>query len=358
MTRILVINPGSTSTKVAVFEDDAQVFSKNIDHDAAELARFPDIPDQLPYRRDVILGELEAAGYPLDSFGVFVGRGGGMDPCEGGTYVVEGLLLEHARTCHATRHPSVLGAVLSYEFASQYGKPAYIVDPPDVDEFEPVARISGLKRVPRESRFHALNQKEVARRAATALGKRYEDCNLVVAHIGGGISVAAHKKGRVVDVNDIINGDGPMAPTRCGQVTVKGIVDLCFSGDFSQKEIYELIRKNGGITDHLGTSDTREVMARKEAGDEEAGLVMDAMIYQIAKSIGAYATVLSGQVDAVVLTGGIVHSPYVVESLKGYCGYIAPVQVYPGEFEMEALAHGALRVERGQEAPKHYVGRQ
>jgi butyrate kinase len=271
-TRILAINPGSTSTKVAVFEDEKELLSKSVDHDASVLARSEDVPGQIPLRKGAILDALESAGISLDSIDVFVGRGGGLDPCEGGTYVVEGILLEHARTCHAANHPSALGAVLSYEFASARGKPAYIVDPPDVDELMPVARISGLKEVPRESRFHALNQKEACRRAAAAIGKSYEESRFVAAHIGGGISVAAHLYGKVVDVNDIINGDGPMAPTRCGQISVKGIVDLCFGGKHSEKEIRSLISKSGGLVNHLGTSSILEALSLANGGDSCARL--------------------------------------------------------------------------------------
>jgi butyrate kinase len=354
--RILAVNPGSTSTKVAVFDDEREIFSKNMRHEAKDLARFETIPDQLEYRRDMILEELAENGLALESIDVFVGRGGGMEPCIGGTYVVEGLLLEHARTCHAANHPSVLGAVLSHEFAGIFNKQAYVVDPPDVDELQSIARISGLRDVPRQSRFHALNQKETARRAAASLGRPYESLQLVVAHLGGGISVAAHKNGRVIDVNDIINGDGPMTPTRCGQIAVKGIVDLCFSGHFSETEIRAFITKNGGVANHLGTSNMQEVIERAENGDAQAELVLSALIYQVAKEIGAYATVLKGKVDAIVLTGGIIHSERVTRHLEDYCGYIAPVLSYPGEFEMEALAHGALRVARGQEEALIYIG--
>ncbi|MDR1641186.1 MAG: butyrate kinase [Clostridiales bacterium] len=362
MAKVLVINPGSTSTKIAVFEAEleaeSKLFAAEVEHGAAELALCEDIPDQTPLRKGAILGALESAGISLDSIDVFVGRGGGLDPCEGGTYIVEGLLLEHARSCHSVKHPSVLGAVLSHEFASERGKPAYTVDPPDVDELSPVARISGLKEVPRESRFHALNQKEVCRRAAASLGKTYESSNFVAAHIGGGISIAAHQKGRVVDVNDIINGDGPMAPTRCGQISAKGMVDLCFGGKYGEKEIRGLISKNGGLVNHLGTSSILEALNRAAGGDSYALLVIDALGYQISKSIGACASVLKGQVDAIVLTGGASRSEKIVGDIREHCGYIADFFVYPGEFEMEALAHGALRVWRGQEEAKAYTGKQ
>lgn len=352
--KILAINPGSTSTKVAVFENENKVFDLNLNHAAEDLAKFAEIPDQKEYRRDMIINALREAGYSVDGMDAFVGRGGGMEPCEGGTYPVEGILLEHAATCHAAKHPSVLGAVLSHEFAAATGKPAYIVNPPDVDELQDVARITGIRGVYRQSRFHALNHKEVGRRAAAVNGKRYEESNLIIAHIGGGISVAAHRQGRVVDVNDIINGDGPMAPTRCGAIPVANILALL--KDHTAEEVKAMTSKNGGIVDLLGTSDMREVTARIKGGDSYAKLVYDALIYQIGKAIGSCGAVLQGKVDSVVLTGGISHDPYVVESLKQMIGYLAPVLVFPGENEMEALAAGALRILRGEEDLKTYSG--
>lgn len=354
--RLLAINPGSTSTKIAVFEDENCVFSKNVKHADSELAKYPEIPDQLPYRKEMILDELKKNGYDIADMQCFVGRGGGLNSCDGGTYNVEGILLEHARTCHAAKHPSTLGAVIANEFAQMNGCRAFIVDPPDVDELEPLARVSGLKDYPRQSRNHTLNQKEVARRAAAELGKGYDECNFVVAHLGGGISVAAHKKGRIVDVNDIINGDGPMAPTRCGQVAVADIISLCFSGNYTEKEIRGLVNKNGGVVNHLGTSDMLEVENRVIAGDEYAELVFKAMLYQVSKSIGANAAVLGGKVDAVVITGGMARAKMAVEFLQEKVGFIGPMKIYPGEFEMEALANGALRVLRGEEEAKTYSG--
>ena len=352
--RILAINPGSTSTKVAVFENEEKVFDLNLNHAVEELARFQEIPDQKDYRRAMIVDALEKAGYRIEDMDAFVGRGGGMESCQAGTYLVGGILLEHAATCHAAKHPSVLGAVLSFEFAMATGKPAYIVNPPDVDELEDVARITGIRGVYRQSRYHVLNQKETGRRAAIAIGKTYDESNLIVAHIGGGISIAAHRRGRVIDVNDIINGDGPMAPTRCGSIAVGSLLALL--KDHSPEELKERTSKNGGVADLLGTSDMREVSARIAAGDEHAKLVYDAMIYQIGKAIGSCAAVLHGRIDAIVLTGGISYDAYAVESLREMISFLAPVLVYPGENEMEALAAGALRVLRGEEPLKHYDG--
>jgi butyrate kinase len=353
--RILAINPGSTSTKIAVFEDEENVFHENISHPAEYLEKYPAIQDQLLFRKEMIIKVLGKKGFPLESFHVFVGRGGGMVPCAGGVYKINKLLLEHSHRW--TRHPSVLGAILVDEFAHINNVPAFIVDSPDTDELQDIARISGMKEFPRESRFHALNQKEVARRAAKSIDKTYQTVNLVVAHIGGGISVGAHREGKVIDVTDILNGDAPMAPTRAGQVPSKTWIEMCFSGNYTKKEMEDFVSKNGGVINHLGTSDMLEVERCIDAGDTYAKLVYDAMIYQIGKNIGAYATVLHGKVDAVVITGGMVRSPYLQNTLESMISYIAPVIMYPGEFEMEALAGGALRVMRGEEESLYYTGK-
>jgi butyrate kinase len=349
----LVVNPGSTSTKVAVFEDEEKIFQNDILHSAEELSTFNDIPDQLPYRRKMITELLEASGFPMGGFDAFIGRVGGVMPCEGGVYEASGLLLEHTRTCYVAHHPANLGAALVAEFAAAKGLKGYVADPPDTDELQPVARISGLKGVERESRFHALNQKEVGRRAAKDIGKSYETARLIVAHLGGGISIGVHREGRAVDVTDLINGDGPIAPTRMGAMTARAIMNLYASGK-CDKDIISLIMKNGGVLHHLGVSDMREVEKMADAGNSYAALVYDAMIYQIAKYIGAFATVLCGRVDAIALTGGLAHSARITDALTERIGFIARVLVYPGEFEMEALAHSMLRLMRGEETVKRY----
>jgi len=354
--RIFAINPGSTSTKVALYEGSRPVFSENIEHDAASLKTFSEISDQLPYRKQAILNALSGAGLSLEGTDAFVGRGGGLVSLEGGTYEVNEMLLAHARVGFTVKHPAILGSQLAHEFSRTYGGGAYVVNPPDVDEFDEVARVSGIAECPRESRIHALNQKEVGIRAAADLGKRYEECNFVIAHIGGGVSVTAHRHGRMVDSNDIVNGDGPMAPTRAGSVAGTALVRLCFSGEYTEKEMYARITKNGGIVDHLGTADMREVVRRIEGGDRHARLVYDAMAYQIGKNIGAYATVLEGRVDAIVLTGGIANDRAFVERINRMVAYIAPVKVYAGEMEMEALASGVTRVLDGEEESLAYTG--
>ncbi len=354
--RIFAINPGSTSTKVALFADEAEVFSANVSHEAAKLKEFPEIRDQFDYRKQTILAELAKRGESLDGVRVFVGRGGGLVGLEGGTYEVNDILLEHARIGFTVKHPATLGSQLAHAFALERGGRAFVVNPPDVDELDEIARVSGFADLPRESRSHPLNQKEVAIRHARRVGKRYEDLNLVVSHIGGGISVTAHRKGRMVDTTDVINGDGPMAPTRSGALPAAGVVKLCFSGRFTEAQMYDRISKDGGLVDHLGSSDAREILRRIKAGDAYAALVYDAMIYQIAKYIGAYATVLEGEVDAILLTGGIANDVYLTTGIRERVNYIAPVHVYAGEFEMEALASGARRVMTGLEEAKTYTG--
>jgi butyrate kinase len=354
--RIFTINPGSTSTKIALFENDTEIFSVNVSHDATRLKAFREISDQLPYRKETILGELARKRISLEGIDAFVGRGGGLVGLEGGTYPINEILLHHARIGFTVKHPATLGSQLAHDFAATYGGKAFVVNPPDVDEFDLIARVSGLRDVSRESRGHPLNQKEVGIRYARGVGKRYEDLNLIISHIGGGITVTAHRKGLMVDSTDVINGDGPMAPTRAGAIPATAIIRMCYSGKYSEAQMYDRITKNGGLVDHLGTADVREIHERIKTGDGYAQLIYDAMIYQIAKSIGAYATVLKGRVDAILLTGGVVHDGYLVEKITDRVSYIAPVRVYAGEFEMEAMAAGALRVLIGLEQPKTYTG--
>ena len=353
--KIFVINPGSTSTKVALFENDKQIFSANVSHDAAKLKEFREISDQFPYRKETILNELAKNNVSLQGINACVGRIGGLVGTEAGTYGINDILLEHSRTGFTAKHPINLTGLLCDEFAKAYGGTAF-VNPEDVDEFEEIARVSGLSDAPRETRSHPLNQKEVCIRYATDIGKRYEELTIVISHIGGGVSVTAHRKGKMIDGVDVVNGDGPMAPTRAGSITATNIVKMCFSGKYNEKQIYDRITKNGGLVDHLGTSDAREILERIKKGDKYAKLIYDAMIYQIGKNIGAYAAVLNGDVDAILLTGGIANDPYLIENITKMVKFIAPVKVYAGEFEMEALAAGALRVLTGQEKPKTYTG--
>jgi butyrate kinase len=328
--KVFAINPGSTSTKIAMFEGEKEIFSRNISHDAEKLKEFKEISDQLPYRKEMILNVLKEEGQTLEGVDAFSARGGGLVNVEGGVFTIGDKLLEHARTCYTVKHPATLGAQLADAFSKEFGGAAFVVNPPDVDEFQDVARVTGLKGVYRESRIHALNQKEIGIRFAAKQGKKYEDMNLIICHIGGGISVTAHRMGKMVDSNDIANGDGPMAPTRCGQLPVKDVVTMCYSGKYTEKEMREKITKTGGLVDHLGTSDAREVTAMIENGNKYAKLIYDSMIYEIGKTAGSMAAVLHGKVDGIVLTGGISHDKYVVEKLTEMLSFIAPITVMAG----------------------------
>ncbi len=354
--RILAINPGSTSTKIALFENTNEIFYKNINHDYDILKNFHEVNDQLMYRKDIIIYELNNAGINLNDIDAFVGRGGSLVSVKCGTYVVNEILLEHARKGIPGQHPAQLASQICNEFALTYGGKAFVVNPPDVDEFDDISRITGLKNVYRESRIHTLNQKEVALKYCERIGKRYNDLNLLVAHIGGGISVTAHKKGRMVDSNDILNQDGPMTPTRTGALPAVTLSKLCFSGKYSEEEIYAKLINKGGLIDHLGTSDARKIEERIEGGDKDAKLIYDAMIYQICKCIGSYAVTLKGEMEAIILTGGLAKSKYLVESINKYISWIADVVIMPGEVEMEALAGGALHVMIGKECALEYTG--
>lgn len=353
--KIFALNPGSTSTKLAMFEDDKPVFITKAVHTADELAKYPKIKDQFAYRRDTILEAVAAQGATLEGVDCFVARCGGVQPCVGGVYHVTDKVIEDCYSGY-TVHPAILGGDLALSFAKEFGGKAFFLNPPDTDEFEDVARVTGLKDVYRTSNVHMLNQKETAIRAAAEMGKKYEDCNFVVAHIGGGVSVSAHKKGRVVDSTSIIMGEGPMTPTRAGALPAIPFMDLCYSGKWTRDEMYDRLIKSGGFVDLLGTSEATDVTAMIGKGDKYAELVYDAFIYQIGKAMGAMAAALHFEVDAVLLGGGIVHDKRVVDGLTAMCSKIAPFRAYPGEFEMEALAAGALRALRGEEAVKTYTG--
>lgn len=352
--KVLTINPGSTSTKIALFEGDNRLFNKNVTHDASELAKFETIPEQLPYRRDMILDLLHDADIDLDEIDVFVGRGGGLLAMEGGTYSVNDLMLEHARTCaNGVIHPAALGSQLAHEFAQKYDKKAMVVNPPDVDELQEVARMTGIKGVNRIIHLHALNLKETAiRHSKEVLGKNYDECNFIVCHIGGGISISAHQNGKMIDGNDIVGGEGPMAPTRCGSISVSNLLEYIKKNNLELSQVLELCTKTGGFVSHIGISDALELTKRAEEGDAYAAMLWNAMIYQIIKEIGAMAAVLSGNVDGILLGGGMVYNKDLVKKITDSCSFIAPVYAYPGEFEMEAMAAGAIRVLNGEEKLK------
>ncbi|MGN0294012.1 MAG: butyrate kinase [Lachnospiraceae bacterium] len=357
MYRIFTINPGSTSTKIALFENSEKIFSLNVSHDAKELEKFTTLPEQLPYRKHTILNALEENCISLEKTDAFVGRGGGLLAVEGGTYEIDSTLCRHGiSAANGIVHPANLGSLLADEFRKEYGGAAFVVNPPDVDEYAAEARITGCKDIVRHSHVHALNQKETAIRHAAFLGKKYEDCNFIVCHIGGGISVAAHKKGKMIDGMDNIEGEGCMAPTRMGAVPAMQLINLCYSGKYTEKEMLAKCTKTGGFVDYFGTSDAKDIFMRAENGDRTAGLVWKAMIYQINKMIGSMAVVLQGEIDGILLGGGMVYNENLVEQITGACSFLAPVTAYPGEFEMEAMAEGAVRVLSGQEKAKQYTG--
>ncbi len=354
--KIFAVNPGSTSTKVALIEDEKTLFSQNVAHQAEKLGEFEEISDQLSYRLETIMQMLEEKGITLEDVDAFVGRGGGLFSCEGGVYRIDELLLGHSeRGANGIQHPAQLGPQIADRFAKQYQKPAFVVNPPDVDELQDVARMTGIRGVYRNVHLHALNLKETAIRHAKAMGKDYGECNFVVCHIGGGISVSAHRKGRMVDGYDIAGGEGPMTPTRCGSISVASLTD--YAKGKEPKELKKLCTRQGGFVSLLGTSDAIEVTRRAAEGDPMAEMAWKAMIYQTGKCIASMAAVLCGEVDGILLGGGMVHNRELVEELTGSCGWIAPVSAYPGEFEMEAMAAGAIRAMTGLEPIKTYTGK-
>ena len=354
--RVLAINPGSTSTKIALFDDYDELFRMTIEHSSDDLKGFTDIQDQLEYRTETVRKAMEEKGYDVGSVDVFCGRGGGLMPLEAGVYKVSGLLADHASRGMSGQHPAQLASQIAKNFADRYSRQAFVVNTPDVDEFSELARVTGVRGTYRDSHIHTLNQKEIASRYCASRGLKYEHVNLIICHLGGGISITAHEKGRMIDSNDIIGGSGPMTPTRAGDMPYMRVIDMAYSGEYTKKELTDRLNHGGGLTDHFGTSDVRDVISLMERGDEYAGIVLSSMIYQCAKYVGAMAAALKGEVGAIILTGGISRSPYFVQKMKEYIDWIAEVSAIPGEFELEALAAGAIRVMHGEDELKEYTG--
>lgn len=350
----LIINPGSTSTKIGVFEDETLLFEETLRHSTEEIASYASIVDQKDFRKDIILNLLNSKNFDIKSLNVVVGRGGMLKPIPGGTYAVSDSLLEDLKAGVQGQHASNLGGILAREIGDSIGVPSYIVDPVVVDELEDIARYSGVPELPRTSVFHALNQKAVAKRYAKENGKSYDSLNLVVVHMGGGVSVGAHRQGKVVDVFNALDGDGAFSPERAGAVPSGALIKLCFSGKYSEKEVYKKIVGNGGFNAYLGTNDMRDVEKMASEGNEEAAKLRKAFIQQVAKDIGSMACVLNGKVDQIIATGGIAYDKGVIAGLKEKCEWMAPFTVYPGEDELLALAQGAIRVLNGEEAAKEY----
>jgi butyrate kinase len=352
--RLLIINPGSTSTKIAVYEDEREVFSENISHSAEEVAPFARIVEQKGFRKDIILRVLKERTIEASSIDAVVGRGGLLKPIPSGIYAVNDRLLEDLFQGVQGEHASNLGGLIADEIARPLGLPAYIVDPVVVDELADWARLTGVAEIRRRSIFHALNHKYTARLAAKELGRAYEDCNFIVCHLGGGATVGAHQKGRVVDVNNGLNGEGPITPERAGTVPAGDLVDLCFSGKLGKDDLKRRLTGKGGMVALLKTNDMRQVEARVLAGEPEATLVFEAMTATVAKSVGACAAVLRGAVDGIILTGGLAHSRPFIDGIIDRIKFLGRIFVYPGENEMIALAAAALRVLRGEDKAQVY----
>lgn len=350
----LIINPGSTSTKIGVFEDETLLFEETLRHSSEEITSFPNIVAQKDFRKKIITDLLESRNFHISRLNVVVGRGGMLKPIPGGTYPVTDALLKDLEIGKQGQHASNLGGILAKEIGDSLNIPSFIVDPVVVDEMEEVSRLSGVKELPRISVFHALNQKAVAKRYAREIGKPYESLNLIVVHLGGGVSVGPHKQGRIIDIFNALDGDGAFSPERAGAVPCGALVKMCFSGKYTEKEVYSKLVGKGGMTDYLGTNDMRDVKKLVSEGDEYAKLVRDAFFMQVAKDIGAMATVLEGKVDQIIVTGGIAYDEITINALKERAGWIAPFTVYPGEDELLALAQGALRVLNGEEKAMEY----
>ena len=350
----LIINPGSTSTKIGVFEDETLLFEETLRHSTEEIAQYASIVDQKDFRKDIIINLLKEKDFDINSLNMVVGRGGMLKPIPGGTYAVSDDLLEDLKIGKQGQHASNLGGILAREIGDSIGVPSYIVDPVVVDELAPIARYSGVPELPRTSVFHALNQKAVAKRYAKEAGKAYDSLNLIVVHMGGGVSVGAHKQGKVVDVFNALDGDGAFSPERAGAVPSGALIKMCFSGQYTEKEVYKKIVGGGGFNAYCGTNDMRDVEKMVADGDAKATEVRDAFIMQVAKDIGSMACVLKGKVDQIIVTGGIAYDKAVVEGLKERAGFIAPMTVYPGEDELLALVQGGLRVLNGEEKAMVY----
>ncbi|KPK63184.1 butyrate kinase [candidate division WOR_3 bacterium SM23_42] len=354
--KILVINPGAGSTRVALFADENPVFEENLRHDPEELLKFPKIIDQYEFRREKIMMLLESKGVDQKSLHAVVGRGGPFKPLSSGTYVVNDRLIQDVKTGdYQSEHPSLLGAMIAKEIADGLNIKAYFVDPVSVDEFWEPARFSGLKEIKRKALSHALNVRMVAKKTARALGKPYTNCNFIIVHLGTGITIAAHYKGKQVDSSNA-NEDGPFSPQRTGALPTIPLVKLCLIGNYKYEDIKKKLNREGGLLSYLGTDDIREIEKRIAQGDKEADGVYNAMIYQIAKEVGAYSVVLKGDIDAMIITGGIANSKKFVSHLQDWISFLCDkFYIYPGEGEMEAMALGVLRVLKKEEEVKEYT---
>lgn len=351
---ILVINPGSTSTKFGLYENETPLFEETVRHPESDFASCQSIFDQKDVRAAYMFNVLKERNINPASINAVVGRGGLVAPLDSGTYTVNDKMLRDLTRGIAGSHASCLGGILAHELSKEYGIPAFVVDPVVVDEMEPYAKLTGIPGIERRSVFHALNSKAVARQCAESIGSRYEDSRFVIAHMGGGITVSAHRYGRVIDVNDALSGEGAFTPERCGSVPLEPVIEMCFSGQYAKNDILAMCNKRGGVRAYLGTNDMREVETMIKHGDDYAALVMDSMAYQVAKEIGAMIVALEGRVDGIILTGGMAWSMRFTGAIKQRVDQMAKVYTYPGEHEMIALALGGLRILQGKELPAIY----
>lgn len=351
--KILAINPGSTSTKIALYENEKEVFCKTLNHPVEEIEKYKNIQDQFEMRKEIVLSFLKEKGYDINKLSAVVGRGGMVPRVMAGAYKVNQIMVDRLKNNPIVEHASNLGALIAYEISNSVRIPAYIYDSVRVDELSEIARISGMSDIPRESTSHALNSRAMAMKVAKKYGKKYTDMNFVVAHLGGGISLSVHEKGRMVDI--IADDEGPFSPERAGRVPCKALIDFCYSSKFDKVTMNKKLRGNGGLKDYLNTIDAIEVEKMIASGNKKAKLIYEAMAYQVAKGIGELATVVEGNVDAIVITGGIAYSHDITEWIKKRVEFIAPVEIMAGENEMESLCLGILRVLRGEEKAKEYV---
>lgn len=352
---ILTVNPGSTSTKTGIFRNEEPVFIKKIVHDAGVLNGFSSIMEQYVYRKNSIIEELNAINFSLSDIDIIMARGGLLKPVRSGVYEINDRMIEDLSSNTMGEHASNLGGLIAAELAGQTstGK-AYIADPVVVDEMQDIAKVAGHPAFKRVPIFHALNQKAIARKHAASINRDYEEINLIIAHIGGGVSVGAHCRGQIIDVNNALYGDGPFSPERSGSIPAKQLVDICFSGKYSKAEIEKMLVGGGGFMAYFGTNSYSEIKNRAENGDKQCKLILDAMAYQVSKYIGSMAAALKGEVDAILITGGIANDPYICSYISKMVEFIAPVTVYPGEDELSALAHNGLMLLRGTIQAKQY----
>lgn len=350
---ILVINPGSTSTKIAVYDDSKPMLLRSIQHTPEDLSQFEEITDQFEFRKQIVINELKRMNVPFD-FAAVIGRGGLAKPVAGGVYEINQKMLDDTRSA-IHKHACDLGCIIAYEIAKDIpGCRSFIADPGVVDELNDYARISGSPLMNRICIWHALNQRAIARRFANEIGREYEDLNLIICHLGGGISIAAHEHGRAVDANNALDGEGPFSPERAGSLPAADLVRLCFSGKYTEAQLLKRIAGQAGLNAHLGTNNMKELEKRIEEGDEHVKLIVDAMIYHTAKNIAAESAVLCGKIDAILLTGGLARSQYIIKRLRQRIDFLAPTYCYPGEDEMEALANNAWEVLQGRREAKVY----